>query len=56
MADINLQNADEQMQNYWDRNWTEDADLDTQQRIAELLQVIAEASLSIARSLAKVEE
>lgn len=56
MADQNLQNADEQMAYYWNREYTEDADLDTQLRQAELLQVIAEASLSIARSLARVDE
>ena len=45
--------AEQQMDQYWNRDFTADADLDTQQRIAELLQVIAEASVSIAKSLSQ---
>lgn len=46
-----LDAARQQLDNYWNRDWTDDADLDTQQRQAELLQVIAHALVAIAERL-----
>ena len=48
MANDNLRSAQELMDNYWKRDVEEDGELDTLQRIAETLTILAYAVMAVA--------